>query len=180
MLRTDFVLLMAGLLTLVVGCAAPVGPTATQIAPLPAQATATPSPAQGTWTGGAPMRTARSEIKAAAVDGRIYVAGGSDAGGGPLDAFEVYDPASDTWQAAASLPVALHHMVVAAAGGQVYVTGGYDSPGFTPDVSGGWVYDPATDRGLRRGAELVVLWARRPRSVAGVGFQLRPGYVLSR
>jgi Kelch motif protein len=50
--------------------------------------------ADGAWTRAAPMPTARSEIAAAALDGRIYVAGGLTALG-TSNVFESYDPAED-------------------------------------------------------------------------------------
>jgi hypothetical protein len=53
--------------------------------------------AGGAWTTAAPMPTARSEIAAAAVDGRIYVADGLTALG-TSNAFETYDPAAARWQ----------------------------------------------------------------------------------
>ncbi len=102
--------------------------------------------AQGTWTQGAPMPTARSEIAAAVLDGRIYVAGGLDTEGNPLAAFEVYDPEDDKWEVAPSMPVALHHLGVAAQEGRVYVSGGYRGTRFRPNVRGAWVYDPETER----------------------------------
>jgi Kelch motif len=55
----------------------------------------------GPWTRAAPMPTARSELAAAALDGRIYVAGGI-ARWGTTAAFEAYEPARDRWE---ELPV---------------------------------------------------------------------------
>ena len=85
------------------------------------------------------MPTARSEMRAAVVDGIIYVPGGF----GGLTSFEAYDPANDSWTQLAPLPEPAHHMMVTSYNGKVYVFGG------GPDLS--WratasvlVYDPAT------------------------------------
>lgn len=101
------------------------------------------------WQVGASMPTARSEVTAAAWDGRIVVIGGL-AGAAwtrwqALDTVEVYDVEQDRWESAAPLPRGLHHTAAAAAGGRVYVAGGYDDPDFTADVREMWVYDPETD-----------------------------------
>ncbi len=85
------------------------------------------------------MPTARSEMRAAVVDGIFYVPGGF----GGLTSFEAYDPANDSWTELAPLPEPAHHMMVTGYNGKVYVFGG------GPDLS--WratasvlVYDPAT------------------------------------
>lgn len=90
------------------------------------------------WQSGAAMPTARSEMRAAAVDGIIYVPGGF----GGLTSFEAYDPLNDSWTELAPMPEPAHHMMVAGHSGKVYVFGG------GPDLS--WqatasvhVYDPA-------------------------------------
>ncbi len=85
------------------------------------------------------MPTARSEMRAAVVDGIFYVPGGF----GGLTSFEAYDPANDSWTQLAPLPEPAHHMMVTSYNGKVYVFGG------GPDLS--WqatasvlVYEPAT------------------------------------
>ena len=103
-----------------------------------------PVAAEGPWTPGAAMPTARSEIAATVLDGKIYVAGGLTTLG-TTAAFEVYDPAADAWRTLAPLPVTLHHAGLAAAGGRIYVTGGYDNIFFETNVRGAWVYHPGTD-----------------------------------
>ena len=80
-------------------------------------------PPEPVGTGGAEMPTSRSELAAAALAGRIYVAGGI-AQLGTTAAFEAYDPATDHWEELPPLPEAVHHLA-AAATDRVYVTGGY-------------------------------------------------------
>jgi N-acetylneuraminic acid mutarotase len=101
----------------------------------------------GPWTPVAPMPTARSELTAAALDGRIYAAGGI-AQWGTTAAFEAYDPATDRWEELPPLPEAVHHLAAAATNerwprsrAKLYVVGGV-GPG-SKDL---WIYDPATDR----------------------------------
>src|SRR5918994_2227304 len=79
---------------------------------------------QAPWTRAAPMPTSRSELAAAALDGRIYVAGGI-AQWGTTTAFEAYDPAIDRWEELPPLPEAVHHLAAAATNVRIYVTGGY-------------------------------------------------------
>ena len=95
----------------------------------------------GPWIGAAPMPTARSELAAAALDGRIYVAGGI-AQWGTSATFEAYDPATDRWEALPPLPEPVHHLAAAATDDRVYVTGGYadlscPQAGARPGLRGG-------------------------------------------
>lgn len=99
------------------------------------------------WQSGAAMPTARSEMRAAVVDGIFYVPGGF----GGLTSFEAYDPANDSWTELAPMPQPAHHMMVAGHSGKVFVFGG------GPDLS--WqatasilVYDPAAEAWTAGGA----------------------------
>jgi len=69
----------------------------------------------------APMPTARSDLAAAAVNGKIYAIGGF---GGLLNTVEVYDPATNRWTAAANLPTARYSLAAADANGLIYAVGG--------------------------------------------------------
>lgn len=112
-------------------------------------------PESGSWTTAAPAPTQRTEVAAAALDGRIYVVGGfeSPAFGNVLnlsisDRVEVYDPQTDRWAIKAPLPVGLHHAGVVAVGQQLYVAGGYTRSGLSvwKPVASLYRYDPNTDR----------------------------------
>jgi N-acetylneuraminic acid mutarotase len=76
--------------------------------------------------------TARQEVAAAVVDGRIWVVGGFVGREGST-LVEVYDPAADAWEAGPDLPHAVHHAMAAELGGELIVAGGYT------DGPGGWV-----------------------------------------
>jgi len=98
----------------------------------------------GTWSKGASMPTARSEVAAAILDGKIYVAGGL-AGAGATDAFEVYDTQANTWRKLPPLPTGpLHHAGLAAVGDRIILTGGYTDLAFNA-VRSTWAFDPATE-----------------------------------
>src|SRR5439155_1734290 len=107
-----------------------VGKTTDTSAPLDIQ-----SP--GSWTARAPMPTARQEVAAAALDGRIFVIGGLGAGAEPVTTVEVYDPGTDRWEARASLPAPAHHLAAAALGGREAFLG--------TQYAAVEVYDPATN-----------------------------------
>jgi len=96
----------------------------------------------GTWQKRTPMPSARTEVAAAELGGKIYVMGGYEKGG---DLVEEYDPKNDTWRTRAPLPKALHHIGAAAVNGKIYVIGGYLS-GVGP-VATVYEYDAAADRG---------------------------------
>src|SRR2546427_10247113 len=95
----------------------------------------------GKWELRAPMPSARTEVAAAELGGKIYVMGGYEKNG---DLLEEYDPAKDSWRRRASLPRPLHHVGTASVGGKIYVIGGYIS-GEGP-VSTVYEYDPAADQ----------------------------------
>ena len=96
---------------------------------------------QSPWARAAPMPTSRSELAAAALAGRIYVAGGI-AQWGTTAAFEAYDPATDRWEELPPLPEAIHHLAGAATDDRIYITGGYTDLLFSEITNRAWAYDP--------------------------------------
>ena len=63
-------------------------------------------PATNAWEAVAPMATARYNHAVAALDGKLYVAGGLGAGYNRLSSVERYDPALDAWEAVAPMGTA--------------------------------------------------------------------------
>ena len=131
--------------------------------------------AEGSWSRGAAMPPARSEIGVTELGGRVYAAGGI-ALFRTTAAFEVYDPEADAWRALAPLPEARHHLAIAALGGRIYATGGFANLSFTPDRKTGWIYDPDQDQWLPiadmprpRAAHKLVALEGRLYVVGGVG-----------
>src|SRR2546428_12456830 len=78
----------------------------------------------GTWTPLAPMPTARQEVAAAALEGRIFVIGGFGANAEAVATVEVYDPVTDRWEGRMPLPAPTHHPAAAVAGGRPLLAGG--------------------------------------------------------
>jgi len=121
-----------------------VGMALVVLIPLPA-----PAPPPG-WDAKAPMSTPRGGFGVAALNGKIYVAGGLQRSGFDLnltDSLEVYDPASDSWSPLAPLPAPRWGHVLVAARGKLFMAGGstdvFASQGMTTDVE---LYDPGLDR----------------------------------
>jgi N-acetylneuraminic acid mutarotase len=101
----------------------------------------------GLWVRKAPMFMTRSETAVAALDGKIYVVGGSVTGRMVLSQNEQYDPATESWLERAPLPRALTHIGLAALNGTLYAVGGFASA--TADhedaVDTLYAYDPKSD-----------------------------------
>ncbi|WOL18686.1 hypothetical protein Cni_G27483 [Canna indica] len=77
-----------------------------------------------TWTGAvaarAPTIFPRKKFAAAAIGGKIYVAGGA----ARTSAVEEYDPVTDAWRVVADAPRQRYGCIGAAAGGVFYIAGG--------------------------------------------------------
>jgi len=77
------------------------------------------------WSATASMAVPRADFAAVAVDGRLWVLGGSTCGGGTrLNTTEVYDPASDSWRAGPALQAARSAFSAATVGQTIYLFGG--------------------------------------------------------
>ena len=97
-------------------------------------------PAADAWTDVAPSTFFHGGTPAAAaLDGRIYVAGGT--GGGMVgNEVDVYDPAANTWTTLAPMGCARNHTAGGVIGGRLYVAGG--RPGNQSCLE---AYDPAAN-----------------------------------
>ena len=99
-------------------------------------------PATNTWdTTRTAMPTARYQMAAAAIAGKIYVVGGTD-GSSTLNTLEVYDPATNQWTARAGVPTARYSHIAVGINGKLYVTGGANNLGNINTLE---IYDPATN-----------------------------------
>jgi N-acetylneuraminic acid mutarotase len=98
------------------------------------------------WVDRRPAPTRRDHLAAAALHGRLYVAGGREQTlSKNLATLEVYDPATDTWSAGPEMPTARGGVAGAAFDGLFVVAGG-ERPGAThADVE---AFDPETRRWL--------------------------------
>ena len=70
------------------------------------------------------MAGARGGHAVAALDGKLYVAGGLGAGYTDLSSVERYDPAANAWEAVAPLTLARFGAGVAALEGKLFAVGG--------------------------------------------------------
>ena len=96
-------------------------------------------PAENTWATKAPMPQAISGVKAAVVNGKIYVMSSSSN--------YQYDPETDNWTTKKSIPTARGFgFAIATIQDKIYVIGGNNGPyGYMNYLSTNEVYDPSTD-----------------------------------
>jgi hypothetical protein len=87
-------------------------------------------PAMDAWSPGPDMTDSRAGFAAAAIDGRIYVAGGEVLipPFSVRDSVEELDVAAGSWSFKTKLPGPLHGVGAAAHGGKMYVFGGAANP----------------------------------------------------
>jgi len=99
-------------------------------------------PEANRWTVAAPMRAPRAGCCVAALDGKLYVIGGSNPTNGFQNRVEIYDPANNTWLEGPPLPDGREDMSAAAVGGKIYALGGVK---FSVRANV-YVLDPATGK----------------------------------
>lgn len=118
------------------------------------------SPADaGSWLTLAPAPSKRTEVAAATVGGKIYVAGGFSQPGlsnlrtlAVSNTVEEYDPAADAWTTRMPLPAPVHHAGAAAVGNRLYIVGGFTASLFSiwQPVASLYEYRPDTDSWTER------------------------------
>jgi N-acetylneuraminic acid mutarotase len=86
------------------------------------------------------------EMAAVAVDGKIYVLGGFQAGG-LANVVQVFDTAGCVWSAGPDLPTDVHHPNAAVVDGRIYVVGALRGGGDYMAIGDTWSWNPATDAG---------------------------------
>ena len=118
------------------------------------------NPTTNSWTtlASAPVTHYRPAV--AAINGKLYVAGGNNGSGTAMRRVDMYDPATNTWSTRTGMPTPRVNAGAAALGGKLYVVGGRNG---TPYLNTVEVYDPATNA-----------WTNRPamptaRAALGVG-----------
>lgn len=98
----------------------------------------------GPWRIGPRLAEARAGLSVAALEGRIYAAGGAGLVD-PRDDLEVYDPGAGLWRALKPLPVGLERFAMTAAEGRLYIAGGYSGEQGAVPIDQVWSYDPEMD-----------------------------------
>jgi N-acetylneuraminic acid mutarotase len=99
-----------------------------------------------TWSSGTPIPTPLAYTMTAALEGKIYVAGGYAGpccNGTVVADVQIYDPATNTWSTGVPLPTARWSGAAAAADGKLYVIGGTTPTGLE-QVTTVWAFDPRT------------------------------------
>jgi N-acetylneuraminic acid mutarotase len=113
---------------------------------------------RGNWSAASTMPTGTGDSGVAALDGKIYVVGGSsffphilpmssDMGSGTWGSsvnYE-YDPQTDKWRQRAPLPIGLSHVGVVGFNHRLYVFGGFTSLIHANAQNAALVYDPAAN-----------------------------------
>ncbi len=100
---------------------------------------------ESSWETKTPMPTARSHLRAAAIDGLLYVVGGHNGVTGAVGTLEVYDPGTDTWRTAASMPGIRYGGTIGVIDGKLYMVGGWNYPISGIPTNTLQIYDPQTD-----------------------------------
>ncbi len=102
-------------------------------------ASGTQTETQDSWVEMEPMRTPRSDLGVAVVDGKIYAIGGDN-----LGTNEMYDPANNTWTVKSSMPWPTWRFGIAVYENKIYCLGGESNQSYS-GCTLNQVYDPATD-----------------------------------
>ena len=136
-------------------------------------------PLEGIWSRLAEAPTARSEVTAAELNGKIYVMGGFGAG---ATANEEYDPAANVWRARTPVPRGVDHAAAVSLNGVIYLIGGFD--GRWGPVANVWSYNPdsdtwtaAADLNTPRGALVAAVVQGKIYAMGGVSAQGNVGDV---
>jgi N-acetylneuraminic acid mutarotase len=92
------------------------------------------NPATNQWTEKASMPTARTDIAAVVLGGRLYVIGGVESNDGQwVGTMEVYNPATDSWTTKASMPTGRYALaagrVIQNGQAKILAVGGAGGPG---------------------------------------------------
>src|SRR5512140_3124738 len=100
----------------------------------------------GSWVMKSPLPTARNEVVAVALNGKVYVLGGSLQGDRyDLARNDEYDPATDRWRERAPMPRGLNHQAAAVLDGKIYAIGGFTGANHKGVDSAVFAYDAASD-----------------------------------
>ena len=103
-------------------------------------------PLTDSWENKAALPTARGQLEANVVDGKIYFIGGR-AGGQftTVGLNQVYDPETDSWTTKAPIPYPVVQYASTVVDGRIYVMGGQDEFNDPMNLALVQIYDPATD-----------------------------------
>ncbi|MFE2937633.1 Kelch repeat-containing protein [Streptomyces sp. NPDC059255] len=129
----------------------PAGASAAVPSETPQARTEASSTVRARWRARSPLPVKRAEVAVAALDGRMYVVGGTtqtkdESPMWATTAIHSYDPRQDQWAEHTPLPRPLTHVGVAVSGGQLYAFGGFVTAVHMHPQPDAYVYDPRRDR----------------------------------
>ena len=138
-------------------------------------------PRNASWTQLASMTGPRSSHGCVALEGKLYVVGGSGDGGvgvrEALNTAEVYDPQTDGWLPLTNMSTARSEFGLATVGGKIYATGGFDGASAAESVE---AYDPqlgswalVASMSVKRKSHASVVLDGKIYIIGGVGPDLR-------
>lgn len=108
-------------------------------------------------------------------NGKVLVAGGTDANGAPLASAELYDPTARTFSATGSMAAARAHFAAALLpGGKVLVTGGLDASG--NPLATAELYDPTAGTFSATKSEMTIKRASHTATLLNTGKVLVAGW----
>jgi N-acetylneuraminic acid mutarotase len=108
----------------------------------------------GSWRQVADAPAALTEVAAAVLDDRIWVAGGLTAEGSGSAELLVYEPVEDSWGSGPELPGPVHHSSLVSNGTSLWLVGGYAGSGFDAPTAEVWRLDPSNAEGWIAGEPL--------------------------
>jgi N-acetylneuraminic acid mutarotase len=97
------------------------------------------------WSAIAPLPQALEAAGGAFLNGKMYVVGGWDVNGDPLNTLYVYDPSSQTWTQGPNLPESVSGPAVTTLNGKLYVVGGCTTGSCSPGTDAAYSYSPNSD-----------------------------------
>jgi hypothetical protein len=104
-------------------------------------------PDTDTWSPIAEAPMARMSAAVGFINGKLYVAGGWDANGDPVQEVDIYDPATDSWNIGAPSPIAQGGGVAhAVLNGKLYLVGGCSNGACSSTLTTVQVYNPLADK----------------------------------
>jgi N-acetylneuraminic acid mutarotase len=114
--------------------------------------------AANTWDSLSPMPEPMGGIRAEAIDGRIYIAGGMDTSGASVASLQIYDIASDSWIFGPNMAQERDNPGTVVVDGELYVLSGRhrlsDGTTLSEGVPSMEIYDPQADAWRDGGAML--------------------------
>ncbi len=121
----------------------------------------------GSWSTLSSMSTPRLSPFVAAVDGKLYVAGGNIGGANPTtNVLESYNTVTDTWTTLAPMPSGRYQGGIAVLGTNIYTLGGWNPPTSFIPTSTVQIYDTLTNT-WTIGPSMPILSSSGPSGVIG-------------